>query len=120
MPSVALGSAFLMSLLLGSRASSSIQADLRVVGKGPTPGEHFPAWASGYVRLCPQAAARGLSLHRSRLHFGGHCHAVQMSCWLSIQKEMGGGRRAHTWPSVCSHTCVSVQLLSWVALRCFL
>lgn len=73
MPSVALGSAFVMSLLVGSRASCSIQADLRVVGKGPTPREHFPAWASGYLRLCPQAAARGLSLHRSRLHFAGQC-----------------------------------------------
>lgn len=48
MPSVALGSALVMSLLVGSWTSSSIQADLRVVGKGPTPGSlRVPA------ALCP-------------------------------------------------------------------
>lgn len=113
MPSVALGSAFVMSLLIGSRASSSIQADLRVVGKGPTPGEHFPAWASGYLRLCPQAAARGLSLRRSRLHFGGQCPCCADVLVVEHPEVRWAGC---THGRVCVHTCVSAcsSFLGWL------
>lgn len=79
-----------------------------------------PRGASGYLRLCAQAAARGLSLHRSRLHFGGQCPCCADVLVVEHPEVRWGEGGVHTWPSVCSHMCVSVQLLSWVALRCFL